>query len=235
MICHLHIASRTHTRIFDLVSACQHAIRSKDHLYATHHAEEKGVNPQSHTERPRRSVQASMCSIQGPDKYRLVVSQLVNGRVTPISSHDVLPHENSEPFFGHDQCNWSPYNTSISNANEMKVLTNSEYYFCLISVVRKVASTTSVNRSSTFQNLGQVTGDTFHRQQTHDGDRSPDVSDTGSHCFPGHAIISNQQVSYFVEFGEESNKGFALLQVRRRFRHGFVLSSVRGFSSFRSR
>ena len=91
-----------------------------------------------------------------------------------------------------------------------------------MSVARKVTSTPPVNKSSTFQGLGQATEDSFHRQKTHDGDRSPDVSDTISHCFPEYAEISNQQVSHFAECAEEPNKGFALLRVR-------------GFSSFRSR
>ena len=52
-------------------------------------------------------------------------------------------------------------------------------------------------------------------QTTHDGDLSPDVSDTMSHCFPEHAEISNSQVSHFSECAEEPNKGFALLRMRR--------------------
>ena len=149
----------------------------------------------------------------------------------------------------HEQCNWAQYNTSISNDNVMKVLTKSEGCFCLISVTRKVTRTPPVNKSSTFQSFGRVTGDRFHKQHTRDGDRSPDVSDTTSHCFPEYAEISNHQGSHFTECAEisnhqgshftecteEQNKGFALLDVRKRLRHVFASLRVRGFSNFRSR
>ena len=45
----------------------------------------------------------------------------------------------------------------MSNDSEMKVLTSSKCCFCLISVARKVTSTPPVNKSSTFQSLGQAT------------------------------------------------------------------------------
>ena len=77
--------------------------------------------------------------------------------------------------------------------------------------------------------------DRFHKQHTHNGDRSPDVSDTTSHCFPEYAEISNHQGSHFTECTEEPNKGFALLEVRKRLRHVFAPLRVRGFSNFRSR
>ena len=88
---------------------------------------------------------------------------------------------------------------SLHQCGTMRVLVKSTCCFCLISVARNETSTPPVNRSSTFQNLGQAISDTFLRQQTHDGDRSPEVSDTLSHCFPDHAEISNQQVSHFAE------------------------------------
>ena len=104
----------------------------------------------------------------------------------------------------------------MSNDNEMKVLTKSKCCFCVISVARKVPSTPPVNRSSTFQSLGQATGNTFHRQQTHDGDRSPDVSETISHCFPEYAESSNQEVSHFAACAEEPNNKSRTSQSARR-------------------
>ena len=105
----------------------------------------------------------------------------------------------------HDQCNWAQYNTSLSNDNVLKVLTKSVYCFSLISVARKVRSAPPVNKSSTFQSFGRVTGDRFHRQQTHAGDRSPDVSDTISQCIPEYAEISSHRGSHFTECAEEPN------------------------------
>ena len=62
----------------------------------------------------------------------------------------------------------------------------------------------------------------FRKQQAHDGDRSPDVSDTRSHCFPECAGKLNtcshltecvadrmKQVSYFTEYADGPNKGFS--------------------------
>ena len=91
----------------------------------------------------------------------------------------------------------------MSNDNEMKVLTKSKCRFSLFSVARKVTSTPTINRSSTLQSLRQASGDTFHRQQTHDGDKS---------CV-GHDIAllsrvrggTEQQVSHFAECAEEPN------------------------------
>ena len=95
------------------------------------------------------------------------------------------------------------YNTSISNDIVMKVLTKSECCFCLISVARKV--TPPVNKRSTFQSFGRVTGYRCHRQQTHDGDRSPDVSDTISNCLPEYAENSSHQGSHLTECAAEPN------------------------------
>ena len=94
------------------------------------------------------------------------------------------------------------YNTSVSNANVMKASTKSECFFCLISVARKATRTPLVTRSSTFQSFGRVTGDRFHRQQAHDGDRSPDVSDTIWHCSPEYAENPTHQGSHFTVRGE---------------------------------
>ena len=65
----------------------------------------------------------------------------------------------------------------------MNVLTKSECCFCLISVARNVPST-QVNRDSTFQIHQRVTEKRkgFSQTTNTDGDRSPDVSDTRSHC-----------------------------------------------------
>ena len=52
-------------------------------------------------------------------------------------------------------------------------LNQSECCFCLVSVAKKVTSTPPVNKRSMLQSFGQAAGDTFHRPQTHDGDRSP--------------------------------------------------------------
>ena len=56
----------------------------------------------------------------------------------------------------HEQCNWAQYNTSISNDIVMKVWTKA----------RKVTRTPPVNKSSTFQSFGRVTGDRFHKQRS---------------------------------------------------------------------
>ena len=47
----------------------------------------------------------------------------------------------------------------------------------------------------------------FRRQQTHDGDRSPDVSDRRSHCFPENAGKLNT-CSHLTECADGPNKGF---------------------------
>ena len=121
----------------------------------------------------------------------------------------------------------------------LKVLSMLECCFCLISVARNVARTPPrVNKSSTFQIHQRVMEKRkgFRRQQTHDGDRSPDVSDTTSHCLKStrdrstlvrtsQSARRNQktrlaldqvrggqdrikQVSYFAEYANGPNKEF---------------------------
>ena len=62
-----------------------------------------------------------------------------------------------------------------------------------------------------FQSLEQVTEEKLRRHQTLDGDKSPDVSDTISHCFPEYADNSKstsfalhrvRRVSHFTECAE---------------------------------
>ena len=93
----------------------------------------------------------------------------------------------------------------------------------------------------------------FRRQHTHDGDRSPDVFDTRSHCFPEYAGKLNTR-SHLTECAEkpedtsrtppsarrsgsnksrtsqstrmDQTKGSALLGVQKR--HGFAVLRVRG-------
>ena len=80
----------------------------------------------------------------------------------------------------------------------MNILTKSECCVCLISVARNVPST-QVNSDSTFQIHQRVTEKRkgFRRQQRHDGDKSPDVSYTRSHCFQStrerSTIVSTSQ------------------------------------------
>ena len=55
----------------------------------------------------------------------------------------------------------------------------------------------------------------FHRQQTHDEDRSPDVSDTISHCFSRErGNFQNRQGSYLQSARRKQTASLALRKVR---------------------
>ena len=102
----------------------------------------------------------------------------------------------------HDQCNWAQYNTSISDSRIIQVLTKSEYCF---------------------QGLKQVTEDKLRRQQTHNGDKAPDVSDTISHRVSEYAENSKLTSIALLRV-----RGLALHRVRGVTRHGIrTVQSVR--------
>ena len=86
----------------------------------------------------------------------------------------------------HDQHNWAQENTSISNDNVIKTLDQVGMLF-LSDLSRQECRTYTTTSQQEFDVRDSPTGHgqetCFRRQQTHDGDRSPDVSDTRSHCF----------------------------------------------------
>ena len=108
-------------------------------------------------------------------------------------------------------------------------------------------------RRSRFTNVSRNGERFFRRQQTHDGDRSPDVSDTRSHCFQStrenFALCSHRtecaekpedtsrtsssarrtgsnKSRTLQSTRKDQTKDSALLEVHKR--HGFALLGVRG-------
>ena len=108
-------------------------------------------------------------------------------------------------------------------------------------------------RRSRFTNGSRNGERFFRRQQTHDGDRSPDVSDTRSHCFqstrenfalcshrtecaekpedtsrtsPGARRTGSIKSRILQSTRMDQTKDSALLEVHKR--HGFALLRVRG-------
>ena len=90
-------------------------------------------------------------------------------------------------------------------------------------------------RVSTFQFHQRVTErrKVFRRRQTHDGDRSPDVSDTRSHCFQ-----STRENSTVVRTSQSARRDFKTRLAFHRVRGGqekpsLVLRRVRGWTKQR--
>ena len=90
----------------------------------------------------------------------------------------------------HAQCNWSLLDTSKFNVNVIESLDQDGMLF-LSDLSRQECSTFTTTSQLEFDVPDSPTGHGrekgFRRQRTHDGDRSPDVSDTRSHCFPEYA------------------------------------------------
>ena len=139
----------------------------------------------------------------------------------------------------HDQCKWAQYNTSTSNDNVMKVLTKSECCFCLISVAKEFD--VPEFRTGHGRQVSQTTSTRWRQVTICVGLEIALFSRTRGEFNPPRFALhrvraeTEQQVSHFTECAEGSIKDLHSSPSTRDFRHGFALSRVRGFLSFRSR